>query len=215
MFDQYSEKARRAVFFSRYEAWQFGAEAIECEHLLLGIAREDKYALNIASKAAIDHEILKSTIEKQLGKVSIASPRPIGIVDKPLSEAVQQIIVQAINEAQQLNVNRIDIEHLLLSLLRNDRGLAAHILAEQGVTYLALIEKLKEIAIEKERLRRQISISGTTQLYQMVAQMRLMATSILSMCEDMEQELSSTTKPTKFTIDNLKAEYVTNHIIIH
>lgn len=42
MFERYTEKARRVVFFARYEAGQFGAPAIEAEHLLLGLMREDK-----------------------------------------------------------------------------------------------------------------------------------------------------------------------------
>jgi len=42
MFERYTEKARRVIFFARYEASQFGAPAIEPEHLLLGLMREDK-----------------------------------------------------------------------------------------------------------------------------------------------------------------------------
>ena len=41
MFERYTEKARRVIFFARYEASQFGAPAIEPEHLLLGLMRED------------------------------------------------------------------------------------------------------------------------------------------------------------------------------
>lgn len=42
MFDGYSEKARRAIFFARYEAGRFDSPMVESEHLLLGIMREDK-----------------------------------------------------------------------------------------------------------------------------------------------------------------------------
>jgi ATP-dependent Clp protease ATP-binding subunit ClpC len=42
MFDRYTEKARCVIFFARYEASQFGAPAIEPEHLLLGLLKEDK-----------------------------------------------------------------------------------------------------------------------------------------------------------------------------
>ena len=42
MFERYTEKARRVIFFSRYEASQFGASQIEAEHILLGLLREDK-----------------------------------------------------------------------------------------------------------------------------------------------------------------------------
>src|SRR5579859_7800460 len=42
MFERYTEKARRVVFFARYEATKDGRETIGTEHLLLGMLREDK-----------------------------------------------------------------------------------------------------------------------------------------------------------------------------
>ena len=45
MFERYTEKARRVIFFARYEASQYGAASIESEHLMLGLLRED-WALN-------------------------------------------------------------------------------------------------------------------------------------------------------------------------
>jgi ATP-dependent Clp protease ATP-binding subunit ClpA len=42
MFERFTEKARRVIFFGRYEASQFGSAYIESEHLLLGLLREDK-----------------------------------------------------------------------------------------------------------------------------------------------------------------------------
>lgn len=41
MFERYTEKARRVIFFARYEASQYGSESIETEHILLGLLRED------------------------------------------------------------------------------------------------------------------------------------------------------------------------------
>ena len=46
MFERYTEKARRTIFFARYEASQFGSLYIETEHLLLGLFREDKTLAN-------------------------------------------------------------------------------------------------------------------------------------------------------------------------
>jgi ATP-dependent Clp protease ATP-binding subunit ClpA len=42
MFKRYTEKARRVIFFARYEASQYGSPYIETEHLLLGLLREDR-----------------------------------------------------------------------------------------------------------------------------------------------------------------------------
>ena len=43
MFERYTEKARRVIFFARYEASQFGSPEIHSEHLLLGLLRENKH----------------------------------------------------------------------------------------------------------------------------------------------------------------------------
>ena len=42
MFERYTERARRVLFFARYEASEFGSHSIETEHVLLGLVREGK-----------------------------------------------------------------------------------------------------------------------------------------------------------------------------
>jgi hypothetical protein len=41
MFERYTEKARRSIFFARYEASQFGLQNIDANCLLLGLVREN------------------------------------------------------------------------------------------------------------------------------------------------------------------------------
>ena len=64
MFERYTEKARRVIFFARYEASQFGAPAIEPEHLLLGLMREDKTLTGrFFPRAQISIESIRKEIE--------------------------------------------------------------------------------------------------------------------------------------------------------
>lgn len=42
MFERYTQKARRVIFFARYEASQYGSLYIETEHLLLGLLDQDQ-----------------------------------------------------------------------------------------------------------------------------------------------------------------------------
>ena len=42
MFERYTERSKRVIFFARYEAAQLGSGSIETEHLLLGLMREGK-----------------------------------------------------------------------------------------------------------------------------------------------------------------------------
>src|ERR1700691_5899229 len=70
MFERYTEKARRVIFFARYEASQFGSPYIGTEHLLLGLLREEKcFAAEILHERglrllAIREELARATQEK-------------------------------------------------------------------------------------------------------------------------------------------------------
>ena len=58
MFERYTEKARRVIFFARYEASQFGCSCIETEHLVLGVRREGKALANqFLASEAVRHAI--------------------------------------------------------------------------------------------------------------------------------------------------------------
>ena len=79
MFDRFSEKARRAIFFARYEAGRMGNSYIEGEHLLLGLLREDRVLISLLRIPS--GEDLRAKIEGKLRcEESIAMS-----VDMPLS----------------------------------------------------------------------------------------------------------------------------------
>ena len=82
MFERYTEKARRVIFFARYEASQFGSPYIETEHLLLGLLREDKALTNrfLRSHASID------SIRKQIEGRTPIREKASTSVDLPLSQ---------------------------------------------------------------------------------------------------------------------------------
>jgi len=76
MFEKYTEKARRVIFFARYEASQFGNPLIETEHLLLGLIREDKTLTSrFIPKSGASIESIRKEIE---GRTSSGkrSPHP-------------------------------------------------------------------------------------------------------------------------------------------
>ena len=55
MFEKYNEKARRALFFARYEASKLGSRVIETEHVLLGLLRvADGNAAQVLANCDID-----------------------------------------------------------------------------------------------------------------------------------------------------------------
>jgi ATP-dependent Clp protease ATP-binding subunit ClpC len=129
MFERYSEKARRTIFFARYEASQFGSSYIESEHLLLGLLREDR---------ALARFVLGSgeSIESIRKEIVAHSPfgKPISTsVELPLSGECARILTSATEEAKNLRHKHVEVEHLLLGIMREKNCFAAHLLQARGV----------------------------------------------------------------------------------
>jgi ATP-dependent Clp protease ATP-binding subunit ClpC len=81
MFEMYNENARRAVFFSRYEASTVGSPYIESEQLLLGLLREDKAITERLFRSYADVESIRKQIESQ----TIVREKLQTSVDLPMS----------------------------------------------------------------------------------------------------------------------------------
>src|SRR5438045_4100477 len=151
MFERYSEKARRVIFFARYEASQFGSPYIETEHLLLGILREDKALTNrfLRSQASVE------SIRKQIEGHTTIRERVSTSVDLPLGNESKRVLAYAAEEAERLSRKHIGTEHLLLGLLREEKCFAAEILHERGLRLSTIREELARVSHEKAQPQRQ------------------------------------------------------------
>ena len=138
MFERYTERARRVIFFARYEASQFGSTTIETEHLLLGLIREDK---NLTNRFLRNHSSIESIRKEIEGRTTIREKGPTSI-DLPLSNECKRILAYAAEEAERLNHRHIGTEHLLLGILREEKCVAAEILHERGLRLNAIREEL-------------------------------------------------------------------------
>jgi ATP-dependent Clp protease ATP-binding subunit ClpC len=130
MFERYTEKARRVIFFARYEASQFGASQIEAEHILLGLIREDK---NLTSRFFHRSHANVESIRKEIESRSIRHERISSQIDLPLSGEAKHVLAFAAEESERLGNRHIGTEHLLLGLLREENSVAAEILYERGL----------------------------------------------------------------------------------
>jgi ATP-dependent Clp protease ATP-binding subunit ClpC len=145
MFERYTEKARRVIFFGRYEASQFGSPYIETEHLLLGLLREDKALTNrfLRSHASIE------SIRKQIQERTPIREKVSTATDLPLSEECKRVLAYAAEESERLAHKHIGTEHLLLGLLREDKSFAAQILHERGLRLSTVREDLRRAPSEQ------------------------------------------------------------------
>lgn len=126
MFERYTEKARRVIFFARYEASHYGSPHIETEHLLLGLLRECKEVVRWIP------DLNAEAIRTKIDAATLKAPSTSTSLDLPLSSDSKRALGFASNEADRLAHRQIGTEHLLLGLLHVEGCIAAQLLREAG-----------------------------------------------------------------------------------
>src|SRR4051794_1517583 len=131
MWQRFTERARRVVFFAQEEAARLGENYVGTEHLLLGLVREsDSVAARILDRLGVPLGRIRAEIERQV-------TRGHGSLDQDmqLTPRAKRVIDLAYEEARRLNNNYIGTEHILLGLIREGDGLAARVLIKLGADH--------------------------------------------------------------------------------
>ncbi len=141
MFERFTEKARRIIFFARYEASQDGSPYILGIHLLMGVAREAPQLLHRAGiPGAQVRQIHDTIVPGKLPRISVS-------VEVPLSSESKKALELAITAAEQCGSRTIGPEHLLYGVFRADKKLRSE-LERAGLTEEKLKAVLKEVPEE-------------------------------------------------------------------
>ena len=151
MFERYTERARRVLFFARYEASQLGSNSIETEHLLLGLIREGK---GLTSRIFARSHLSLENIRKEIEGRTVFREKVSTSVEMPFSAETKRVLQFAAEEADRLLHNYIGTEHLLLGILREERSVAASILMEKGMRLNTVREDIVQLLNEKTTLTR-------------------------------------------------------------
>ena len=123
---QFSEPAKRSIYFARHQASSFSCREVTAEHLLLGILREDPELLPELAAAGADFVSAVESIE--------TSPRrPPPMEDLRISFAVREILKLANEEATRSQSPNLAPRHLLAAILRREDTLAAQLLRGHGI----------------------------------------------------------------------------------
>ncbi len=146
MFERYTERARRVLFFARYEATQLGSTSIETEHLLLGLIREGK---GLTSRIFARSHLSLESIRKEIEGRTIFREKVSTSVEIPFSAETKRVLQFAAEEADRLLHTYIGTEHLLLGILREERSVAASILYEKGMRLASVREDIVQLLNEK------------------------------------------------------------------
>jgi ATP-dependent Clp protease ATP-binding subunit ClpC len=190
MFERYTERARRVLFFARYEASQFGSLSIETEHLLLGLVREGKgLTSRTFARGGLSPDAVRTEIASR-----VTAREPISAsVEIPFSQESKRVLQFAAEEADRLSHAHIGTEHLLLGILREERSVAATILASKGLSLDAarrdIVELLREVSPRIDRADVKSQIDAVKALVARVTSGPHTAAGLNELVEEIQQSL--------------------------
>ena len=140
-FERFTERAKKVLTLAQEEAERSHHSYIGTEHLLLGLLREGEgLAAKVLNNLGVEIGKVRQTIESVLGR----NERIIIQQIIPTSR-VKKVIEISFEEARRMGHNYVGTEHLLLGLLIEGEGIAAHVLEDLGAS-------LDKVRAEIERL---------------------------------------------------------------
>jgi ATP-dependent Clp protease ATP-binding subunit ClpC len=127
----FTDRVRKVLAMAREEAIRLQHDYVGTEHILLGLIREGEgVAAAVLTNLSVDldqiHERVEESVRK--GKATIA------LGELPYTSRAKKVLEFAMAEARELNHSYVGTEHLLLGLLREEKGIAAQVLNSLGVT---------------------------------------------------------------------------------
>jgi len=126
----FTDRVRKVLAMAREEAVRLQHDYVGTEHILLGLIREGEgVAAEVLRNLAADLDDLLRLVEENIraGKATT----PIG--ELPYTTRAKKVLEYAMAESRELNHSYVGTEHLLLGLLREEKGLAARVLGELGI----------------------------------------------------------------------------------
>ncbi len=141
--NNFSPRAQLTLALARKEANRLGHSYVSTEHVLLGLIKLGKgVAVNVLLNLGLDLETVRAEVEKQVGH----GPDTKLSGNIPYTPRVKKALALAGKEAKAMDHGYVGSEHLLLGLLVEDDGVAAHVLKALGLDICrARAEVLKEL----------------------------------------------------------------------
>ena len=143
MNQDFSQRLKDVLSYSKEEAMRLGNQHIGNEHLFLGILRNDSgKAIEILKTLNINLDIVKSELENRLRTdtaVDFNIPNNL-----QLYKSAERTLTLVNLEAKALKTKTVGTEHLLLAILKDENNIATQILASYKVTYRIIKEELEK-----------------------------------------------------------------------
>jgi ATP-dependent Clp protease ATP-binding subunit ClpA len=130
LFNRFTDRARKVMALANQEAKRFNHEYIGTEHILLGLVKEGS-GVGAAVLKNLDMDLKKARSE--LERLVKSGEEVVAMGKLPQTPRAKRVIEYAIEESRALNHNYVGTEHILLGLIREDKGIAAQILMHAGL----------------------------------------------------------------------------------
>jgi len=127
----FTDRVRKVLAMAREEAIRLQHDYVGTEHILLGLIREGEgVAAAVLQNLSVDLEQIQERVEESVrrGKATIA------LGELPYTSRAKKVLEFAMAEARELNHSYVGTEHLLLGLLREEKGIAAEVLGQLGIS---------------------------------------------------------------------------------
>ena len=143
--NRFTEKLQESIRAAQTKAGRYSHQQLDVEHLLLSLLeQEGGLAVSVLTRAGVDVDAVKSSLEQELDrlpKVSVPAGPPDQIY---VTTRLNRLLGSAEDEAKKLKDEYISIEHVLLTAL-DDSGAAGRILKRSGLTHDRLMQALREV----------------------------------------------------------------------
>jgi ATP-dependent Clp protease ATP-binding subunit ClpC len=127
----FTERVRKVLAMAREEAARLHHEYVGTEHILLGLIREGEgVAATVLQNLNVELDEIQQKIEETVKKGKAAQATG---PDLPYTSRAKKVLELAMSEARELGHSYVGTEHLLLGLLREEKGIAAQVLTDAGV----------------------------------------------------------------------------------
>jgi ATP-dependent Clp protease ATP-binding subunit ClpC len=127
----FTERVRKVLAMAREEAARLHHEYVGTEHILLGLIREGEgVAATVLQNLSVELDEIQQKIEETVKKGKAAQTTG---PDLPYTSRAKKVLELAMSEARELSHSYVGTEHLLLGLLREEKGIAAQVLTDAGV----------------------------------------------------------------------------------
>jgi hypothetical protein len=127
----FTDRSRIVLQMAREEAARLQHNYVGTEHMLLGlIAEGEGVAAAVLTNLNVDLDGIRRKVEEVVKIGDGTTPGP----DLPYSSRAKKVLEFAMSEARELESDYVGTEHLLLGLMREEKGIAAQVLQDTGLT---------------------------------------------------------------------------------